>query len=195
MRTDLDVFSEVECAALMASGYKAIDAQLNELFNRVPALAAERVVHGWFFSPLLPVVEGPEHNEPAFEQVKEQLQAGSSALGRSVKLDRRVRAAVIAFSMIVGVLVTVLLWKLPNVPILTVGAIGISIAAFVVSRLLGDWAALLIDPRGALRAPTYSWAGAILLWAFSNAVVKWVDPRYRRRGNLARVLRHSASGS
>ena len=52
IRTDLDVFSDIEAAGLMASGYLAMDEEVKTLVTDVPALMQPHRPCEWFFTPL-----------------------------------------------------------------------------------------------------------------------------------------------
>jgi tetratricopeptide (TPR) repeat protein len=184
MRTDLDVFSEIECAALMVSGYKAMDWQLDELLTRVPSLAAQRQPREWVFSPLMALVNGPEAHAGAYDALKKHLAVSDSAIGRTSKLDTVVRWVVLSAALVLFVVIVGAAWALSDKPVFTVGTLAILCAGMAARFLWGNWAALIVDPRRALRVPLYHWLGAVALWAFANVVLKWIDPRYRDRGRL-----------
>lgn len=102
MRTDLDSFSEVECYALMASGYRLASHQLHALdrqhqesrqsghwggFAIDAPMARSRGPDGelslWPFAPLLPLLANTNPASPRRQDLLLQLQASALMFGRS----------------------------------------------------------------------------------------------------------------
>ena len=102
IRTDLDSFSEVECYALMASGYQVASHQLRELDrqhqeSRQPghwggfdigapmarSLSPAGVPSLWPFEPLLPLLASSNPASARRQDLLAQLKAGQSMFGRS----------------------------------------------------------------------------------------------------------------
>jgi hypothetical protein len=192
MRTDLDVFSEVECAALMASGYRSMDAQLLELFEQVPALKVERrVATDWFFSPVLEVMSGPEHDPRAYRRLKENIEAGAHAIGRSARLSKPIAMVSAALGMAGLIVGGVLAWQHRDVQLLTVGSLAVLMLPFLVPVVLpsvrSSWVSFVLDPRRVYSVPKRNLLLAIPLVLFA-CVVTLLDIWYIERGRLQKLF-------
>jgi predicted acylesterase/phospholipase RssA len=188
IRTDLDAFSDIESAALMASGYMAMDTEMKRLIRDVPALGAHREEADWFFSPLIPRL-GAE--QPALAR---HLEAGSVQFLRLMKLDRKVRNVVLGLIALALLIVAAVLWGTWEHSFnVSVGWIVLTLAGvaapFVVRYALADWswALILTDPLGALRSRAGRWLGALATWMLARWLVPRLTARYLENEKLARL--------
>jgi predicted acylesterase/phospholipase RssA len=188
MRTDLDVFSEIECAALMASGYAAMGPELERLFLEIPALDALRDVQDWFFSRVLLGMQGREQNPAVFERLREHLGVSAALVGRSVKLNARVRVVFIVLAVLLVGAVVALVWHFQTRPLITVGGAGLLALGLVLPFALGDWLDVVLDPSRAWRVPLRNFVAALALTLYAKIVLNWVDPSYVRDGRLAKLF-------
>jgi predicted acylesterase/phospholipase RssA len=178
IRTDLDVFSDIEAGALMASGYLAMDQEVNRLLHHLPALAAKREPRRWFFSRLIPKL-GVED-----EALARHLTAGARQFLRVMALDERVRRIVQVIALGTALAFAVLLWWTWQYSVtLSIGwfvmALGGMAASYFAPSLLGrwSWTVDLADPIGAVRSRVSRWVGALTTWM----VARWLVPRLTRR--------------
>lgn len=186
IRTDLDVFSEIEAATLMASGYLAMRSELEALMKDVPALQATRETHDWWFTEMIARLGTQD------PKLQEQLAAGAKPVLRLAKLDRSVRYAAYAAGGVVLGLLGIGLYLKRGVTI-SVGSISIAalLAAvkFGARRVLGDWAwvAQLLNP---VREVESRGGKRLAAFAMSKAA-QWVVPpltsRYLEVGKLTRL--------
>jgi hypothetical protein len=189
IRTDLDVFSDIEAAALMASGYLAMDVAVRRLVIDVPALAPGDIRHTWFFSPVIPKLRD------ANAVLDRHLKAGATQFLRLARLDLHVRrwlrigAAIVAALVLAGVYLT---WSWPIT--LTVGgiaaAIALTVGPFVARRYLGrySWAVQLVDPLGALQSQARQWIAIVATWWLAKKTVPALTRKYLEAGDLRELL-------
>jgi predicted acylesterase/phospholipase RssA len=188
LRTDLDVFSDIEAAALMASGYMAMDTELKSLVAAVPSLDAPRNEENWFFTQLIPRLRGKD------VALTRHLESGSDQFLRVFKLDRRVRAIALAATAFVLLMVLLAIWGTWQYEFrVSVGsivlALGVIAAPFVGRYVLGDWGwtFALIDPMAIVRRRAVRWAGAIGTWMLARFLVPRLTKRYLDAGRLDRL--------
>ena len=187
IRTDLDVFSDIESAALMASGYMAMNTEIKRLISEVPALDARREETDWFFSPLIPRLA---REEPILAQ---HLKAGSVQFLRIMKLDGKVRNVVLGCAVLALLIVVAVLCETWNHRVnVSVGWIVLTlagIATFLAGNALGrwSWALVLTDPLGALRSRAGRWLGAVGTWMLARWLVPRLTARYLDAGKLDRL--------
>jgi len=188
IRTDLDVFGDIEAAALMASGYMAINAELKRLIADVPVLMHARQETTWFFSDVIPTLSA-QHAE-----LGNHLANGSKQFLRLVSLDHDVRRRVKVIGGIAAVVSAALIWATWTYSVtLSVGWFVLTVAGFVASYVarstLGrwSWTVELTDPKGMLRSRATRWLVA-LTW---SRMAQWVVPRLTRQyleaGRLSRL--------
>ncbi|MBL8343474.1 MAG: patatin-like phospholipase family protein [Rubrivivax sp.] len=189
IRTDLDVFSEIEAAALMADGYLAMKARLAGLARDVPALAmCEHTERGWFFEPLLARLQAADPVLGA------HLEAGKQMFGRITKLDTTVRRVVLAALAALAGLVLGLVVAFHRVSFtLTLGGIALALAIAAVPWLLPRlrrpwrWARALANPRAALRSAGLGWGASVFTWALARWLVPRLTRRYLDAGSLGKL--------
>jgi predicted acylesterase/phospholipase RssA len=176
IRTDLDVFSDIETAALMASGYMAMNAQMERLFLDVPALKKDRSAKpDWFFEPLLARLRGED------AVLADHLSSGASMFLRITKLDTRARWVVWALVALVVILAAGTLVAYRNREV-SVGWIAVAIGTPLVWALIGyarpgwSWTRALVDPNGVLKSRVGRWLGARAV----TMVARWLVPRVTR---------------
>jgi len=181
MRTDLDVFSEIECAALMASGYLAMNVEIKRLMTGVQALAAEREQRDWSFSRIVPRLG------KADPDLTRHLEAGAEQFLRIMKLDDSARWLLVGFAALVAVAVLMVLWATWDRKV-SVGWIVVALAAFVVPLILKskftDLALKLADPLGAMRSWVSRWVAALGIWTVARWLVPRLTARYLEVGRL-----------
>jgi hypothetical protein len=182
IRTDLDVFSDIESAALMASGYMAMDLEVQQLMTDVPALNAEHEPTEWFFSDVIP------HLRVEHAELKKHLEAGAVQFLRLMKLDDKVRKAVWAIAAVVLLIVAAVLWLTWDFKI-SVGWIAIFVFPFIVKYLWPGWSwtSILADPMRELRSRAYRWLAVLGTWAVARWLVPKLTLRYREIGTLDRL--------
>jgi hypothetical protein len=193
MRTDLDVFSELECAALMASGYISVRPRLEPLLDQLQALDDPDVGHSpheFWFSPLTEPIQAT-NDSPSRRHLLNHLDAGERGFGRSVVLDAQLKNAALGITAIIGIAAALLAWKFRDETLLTVGALalaalGLGLRQFAgkVGHWLGNALDAVTDPGGAVKAPFYRYLVALILTIGARLAVDYLDPRYLERGSL-----------
>jgi hypothetical protein len=177
------VFSEIECAALMASGYASMDSQLNKLCLDVPTLDTQRQSEVWFFSPLVPVIRDQEHNPDAFRVLREHLSAGSSSVGRSLKLNRGLRMLSALLAVVAALVCAVFAYLFRHHTIATVGSVAVLALGFLLPLVFGNWIGILLTPTA---------SGAIPCENSSSLSLSLSSPRSSSGGSI--LATSSAAG-
>jgi predicted acylesterase/phospholipase RssA len=185
MRTDLDVFSEIESAALMASGYKSMDSQLTKLCRDVQMLKTQRLSEEWFFSPVVPVISGQDNHPEAFSILRQHLSVAYSGFGRYFKLNAGIRILGLALAVLIALVLSVLVYTVRHHTIVTVGSVAVLALGLLLPMVFGNWIGILLDPHSIWRDPLRKYLIAIPLTLFAKIILKWVDPAYLERGRLA----------
>lgn len=189
IRTDLDVFSDIEAAALMSSGYLAMDVAVRRLVIDVPALAPGDVRHTWFFSPVIPKLRD------ANAVLDRHLKAGATQFLRLARLDHHVRrwlraGAALVLAVVLGAVYLTWSWRVT----VTVGGIAAAVAViagpYLAGRYLGRyrWAVQLVDPLGALQSQARQWIAVVATWWLARTTVPALTRRYLDAGNLRELL-------
>lgn len=188
IRTDLDVFSDIEAAALMASGYLAMNEEVKRLMADVPALSQAHEPQRWFFSPLNRML-GTEHKALATH-----LTAGATQFLRITKIDDRARLLARIVAVVFAALLAVLLWWTWSYSVtlsvgwfvLTAGALA---ASYFAPGVLGrwSWSVQLIDPIGAVRSRVSKWVAALVTWTLARWFVPRLTSRYLEAGRIEKL--------
>ena len=185
IRTDLDVFSDIEAAALMASGYLAMNEEVHSLVRDVPALRQTHEPREWFFRPLAAML-GAEHAALA-----KHLKAGGTQFLRIMQIDDRVRTTLRIVAAVFVIVLALVLWMTWRYSVtLSVGWFVLTVAAIAASyfapSLLGrwSWTVGLVSPVSAMRSGIGKWVGAVMTWAIARLVVPDLTRRYLATGRL-----------
>ena len=211
VRTDLDSFSEVECCALMASGYQITRKALFELdaefklaepqgrwcdFDVAAPAATAATGTGsasrWLFAPLIPLMALPPSSlNPQRADLGRQLAAASVQFGR-------VWGVVPALGwlrdgLLVVAIAALAWWLLGHwgQPVtlgktLSVGAITLMVALAIAAFFIP--AIKYLDPRSATRNVILGLVAAVFGSLGSALHLVLLEPLLRRRGKLARLL-------
>lgn len=188
IRTDLDVFSDIEAAALMAAGYQTIGAQLDGLLADVPALRAPRVAHGWFFQPLLARLGAPD------AALNRHLSSGATMFLRITQLDAVARRVVIGLGVLLLLAVIVLLWAVWDRQ-MSVGwlvlALGLPLFWLLLAQFKPGWSWLqaVLDPKGLVQSRGGRLLAAVGLWLGARWLVPRLTARYLALGRLDKLDR------
>lgn len=183
IRTDLDMFSDIEAAALMASGALAMGAQVDALAAQVPALGAPHQPHAWFFQPLARRLAGPD------AVLQTHLEAGATMFLRLALVDTLARRLVIGLAVLLVLALVVVLWRTWHIE-LSVGWLVLALGVPLVWLLLAQfkpgwsWLQLVLDPVGLAKSRGGRLLAALGLWLAARAVVPWVTRRFLAAGRL-----------
>ena len=192
IRTDLDAFSDIEAAALMASGYLAMDLAVKRLIADVPALAPSEPQapppDGWFFDACIPALRNAH---PVLEW---HLEAGAKQFLRLAELDGAVKQwlrAGLGLLAVVLVVLLALVWNREfSVPghwiVLTI--VG-ALVTWLGKKYLGEysWVTQLTDPLGALRSQARRWVAVFGTWWLATKIVPPLTRRYLLQGSLDKL--------
>jgi hypothetical protein len=188
IRTDLDVFSDIESAALMAAGHQAMGAQLDALLSDVPALRAPRVEpkQPWFFQPLLAHLAGPD------AALQQHLASGATMFLRITQLDAVARRVVIGLGVGLLLAVVALLWAVWDRQ-MSVGwlvlALGLPLFWMLLAQFKPGWSWLqaVLDPKGLVQTRGGRLLAATGLWLGARWLVPRLTQRYLALGRLDRL--------
>ena len=198
IRTDLDAFSDIEAAALMASGYLAMDGAVKQLLRDVPALsptgdkkemtsgemATQRKAIAWFFTPVIPLLR---EDHPVLAQ---HLKTGASQFLRLAQLDGAVKRRLTAIGIALALVVAFVLWLTWDYTI-SIGWIAMAaagaLASWLAPKYLGkySWAVQLTDPLGALQSQARRWVAVVGTWWLARRIVPPLTRKYLEAGRLS----------
>ncbi len=209
VRTDLDSFSEVECCALMASGYQVTRQALLDLDSahqasgaagtwcdfdvQAPPASGISGAPRWLFAPLLPLLALPPDSRNA-----QRTDLARQLAGAKVQFGR-VWGQVPALGWLRdGLAVAVIAWLLwwlvghwgQPVTLAWGSSVGkLTLAALITVGALFSPAIKYLDPRSALRNFVLGTLTALLGSLASVLHLALFEPLMRRRGRLVRLLK------
>lgn len=198
LRTDLDSFTEVEAQSLMLSGYLATDWRLRHEHDRHRRKGGQGnwggfaldAPHGnWAFRKLEAIAAQPaETTDLRRRDLEKQLAVGKQMFLKAVRLVPAVRTAAIV--AVLGVLAG-LAWLARcywNSRMLDL-TWGHAIALVAVTAVVAAVPVLkFLNPRSAGRALLVKLALPLFGWFVANFHLWFIDPLFRRRGRIARLL-------
>jgi hypothetical protein len=208
LRTDLDCFSEVEANALMLSGYLMTEwkfQKLQEQHERDGGVGswgdfqtrAPRQRDRWSFleQEFMKILEdGPEPGNARAADLDLQLEVGSSLVFRAFRLIPILGRGAAAIG--VGVFLATVYWlaQMWNQPLAELLELdGITIGGIVIALLalgLVTYAPMLqwLNPQKVVRSYATKAVAGIVLALGSAIQVYLIDPLYRSRGSMKRLL-------
>lgn len=205
LRTDLDSFTEVEAQSLMLSGYRATDWQLRHEHERHQRKGGQgdwgdfklnAPLGNWVFRQLEAIAAKPAASTDLRRQdLEKQLAAGKQLFFKAVRLVPAVKA--LAGIAILGVLAGLawLAWCNWNSSMLDI-TWGQAIALVAVTALVAAYPVLkFLDPRSAGRNLLIKLALPVFGWFVANFQLWFIDPLFRKRGRIARLLSLPADDS
>ncbi len=206
VRTDLDSFTEVECFALMASGYLVTRRQLQDLdashrraglpggwggFDHAAPMALDSSGQPlWPFAPLLPLLAlAPDSPDARRRDLEVQLKASKVMFFRVWHLVPWLRRLGIALGVVAAAALAFWVWRHWSARV----SFGSSVGALVVAVALAVAALFVpmlkfIQPRRATQTVVGTVLVALLGWAASRVHLALFEPLLRKRGRLARLL-------
>ncbi len=192
IRTDLDSFTEVEAYSLMYSGYKLADKMIQRRLLRAygvrpkpkpakPALHEGRRT-GWRFEEIKNYADGTWSSRDYLRQ----LTIASRTFFKAYLLIPRllpVGFLILAIAASVPLLLLALFWQLTNlVPVRSISVLGISIAVLLAAIARGGFLRELWSKNVLKYVATGSVALLGSLVAYLH--LKWIDPKFLRRGRV-----------
>ena len=201
LRTDLDSFTEVEANALMLSGYQATAERLHHLDERHRrkggkgtwgdlAIGAPR--EKWNFFQLEEIAAKPKDSSDLRRgDLETQLAAGKNLLFKPFLLLPGLKLAAIVG--LVGALAA-LAWaffEFRNRTLLNITLQDTLVMAgiFLAVTLGGPLVQTFLDRQGALRRILVKLLLPPAAWLLSNTYLLFINPRFLKRGTLARLLK------
>lgn len=203
VRTDVDTFTEVEAYALMASGYRMTEHQLQELDKRHKAAGLDGSWAGfdvgapcrsdWPFASLLPVMAAdPEGRDRRAHDLAFQLGVSRMLFGKVWKLVPALSTTAIALAL--AGLVAGGLWVYGNWQSkyalqyeFSVSELVIGVALLLAGALLP--LAKFIKPLETFRKWLFMVVLATIGCVFMNLHLWFFDPLFKWRGSLARLMK------
>ena len=205
IRTDLDLFTEIEAYALMLAGYLMTEYEFKRLQQAHDKqgeagdwggfeINAKR--QDWPFLALESIAQqAPNSLDPRRRDLGLQLQVGAQNVFRLIRLDPALRRLVIALAAGLLIVLSGLVWLFWDQPIgisMTLGGlivlIALSVAAMLVPAL--KW----LTPEKAGRSMATKVALAVLGYVVSQFQCRVLDKRLLARGSLQRLLKLAGSG-
>ncbi len=206
VRTDLDSFTEVECYALMASGYLMTRHQLQALdaahrrsglpgswggFEVEAPMASDASGRPlWPFAPLLPLMAlPPDSADPRRRDLGVQLAASKVMFFRVWHLVPWLRTLGIAIGIVVVAALAAWIWRHWSTEVTFSWRLGSLVVAIVVAvAALFVPLVKFLQPRIATQTIVGAVVVAIVGWIASRVHLALFEPLLRRRGRLARLL-------
>lgn len=208
VRTDLDSFSEVECHALMASGYLVTRRQLEQLdadhrraglpaswggfeIDAPMALAPDGQPR-WPFAPLIPIMAlPPDSADPRRRDLGVQLRAAKEMFFRVWHLVAWLRALAITLGALVALALAAWIatrWSTEVTLRWHFGVGALTIAVVVAVLALFVPLVKYVQPRRATQTVLGMTLIALIGFAASRLHLLLFEPLLRARGRLARLL-------
>lgn len=186
IRTDLDAFSDIEAAALMASGYMAMSTEVQRLQASVPALKSPFQQTKWWFDPIIPRLRNADRD------LAVHLEKSSIMFLRIMHLDARVRGAMWFMLAAVAAILAYLLWQFWGQRVeMPVGKIAVFLVTVVVMTVLlssagksRGWVSVLYDPLARIKSRGARWFGSLAIWALARLLIPILTRRFLARGRL-----------
>ncbi len=144
IRTHLDSFSDVEAYALMASGYAMTGSEAATALSDFPQSDGKQAE--WRFLSL----EKPLQQEAGSERLLELLDVGRKQAFRLWHLVHplRITSMVLGALLLIGLLAASWYWA--DLPLLTLGTIGRSVAIFLLTLVIGRTAMIVVNYQATL---------------------------------------------
>jgi predicted acylesterase/phospholipase RssA len=188
IRTDLDVFSDIEAAALMASGYLAMDADMKRLISEVPALEAQRQARDWFFTPIISKLK------TRHDKLQNHLEAGSKQFLRLSSLDNKAKIMAFVIFGVIAVTLAIIVglnwtmaWNLTITMKEATLALLLFLVSYVLKRRFGSWTAYIVEPTFELKLQTGKFLSAWVIWALARWIVPRCTKQYLELGRLDKL--------
>lgn len=183
VRTDLDSFSDAEAYALMTSGYlMARQCATQENFPTLPPLVPSS--HPWGFLGVRDAMDGTDRNG------QEKL---TGLLDESKKLAFKVWSQVPALKYAGYTLLLLAvcggawaMWKLREVPLLTVGAVGMALLMVILGMFGLQWVKYL-DVRRMLQRVAVGLGLSTVGWLAARIHLHLFDPLFLKVGQWEKV--------
>jgi predicted acylesterase/phospholipase RssA len=207
VRTDLDTFTEVEACALMGSGYLMTDHQLHEL-DRVHAASGMRGHWAgfdvnasrrgdWPFERLLPVLAAdPDGSDRRARDLARQLEVSRMLFGKVwflVPWLTAMAVAIAAAGLVLGGLWIYEYWTVVYQLTIEIGVAKVTFAvALLIAGILFPLTRFL-RVRSAGQNALFMFMVATLGWIATNIYLWLLDPVFKGRGSLKRLMRLPAS--
>jgi predicted acylesterase/phospholipase RssA len=205
IRTDLDSFSEVEAHALMASGYLMTKREFERLdaehrakggtgtWGDFDVGAPSRGQSAWPFLALTPLLAMPSSaRDRARADLGRQLAVGSSLFLRAFKLSRTLSAVGLGLLALVVVTLGHLVHENWGERVAFSGTVGGILLSLLLLAAGMVWRGVrFVNPEGVMRSWLVKVGVALGGFVLANLHVHLIDPIFKRRGKVARLLRLS----
>ncbi len=144
IRTDLDSFSSAEAYALMASGYRMTEYEFARRVEGFPLLGAKP--QDWEFLK----IEAELRNTTQAKKLRKLLDIAGERTFKAWRLSFPLKVVAVILAIVAGLGITWLVWTFSSTPLLTVGALGLAIAAIMLSVLIGKGVLKVLNLRSTI---------------------------------------------
>jgi predicted acylesterase/phospholipase RssA len=183
IRTDLDSFCDAEAFALMTSGYRMAEHELQKQFADFP-LSTEGTPQWEFLA-----VEESMKEPPKSERLLKLLSVGSQQAFKIWRLSTPMK--IIAW--VSGVLALVLLlwacWKWSAVALITLGTIGSTVAVLIAGAIFGKTVMRVVRYRDTLTEIAIGIGMSLFGWILARIHLHVFDRWYLRAGRVDNIRR------
>lgn len=183
IRTDLDSFSETEAYALMTSGYLMTEKEFVELIEGFPTPQGEQP--DWRFLQIQEAMQRPEKTG----HLMRILDVAGERAFKVWKLSPllKVTAWILAIAVGIGLSWAFINWA--SRPVLTVGMIGLLIAAATATVLVGKRIMKIVRMRDTLLKIAIGVGMALGGWLAARIHLHFFDKLFLKYGRIDRVIR------
>jgi hypothetical protein len=180
IRTDLDSFSDKEAFALMTSGYRMAEVELNKQFVNLSRESGDPP--GWNFL----TVEKLIHDQYTSRELNKLLKvAGSTALKIwLLSQPLKITGIIISLTAVAAFIVASYIW--PSLPLVTLGMIGTSVLFLIIGLFVGKTILRIVNFRETLTQIAIGIGMSILGWAVARLHLHVFDRWFLNYGSMKR---------
>lgn len=184
LRTDLDSFSDKEAMSLMLSGYRLAEKAFADGIADLPK--ARLVDRDWDFKDLDALMMDPEADTAARQGFMRLLDIGRHRGFKIWRVERVLKVIAIAAGAVGLLLVVFLAFSEHSFTLLSSRSVALMIVTFLVTVLVGKWAARVLNYESTAWKAIIGVIATFVGTAGSWLHLKFIDPIFLRRGEVAR---------
>jgi hypothetical protein len=183
IRTDLDSFCDTEAFALMTSGYRMAQHELQKQFADFP-LSTEDPPQWEFLA-----VEGPMKDAPESAPLLKLLKVGSQQAFKIWRLCTPLKIIALVSGTLALVLLLWACWKWSAVALITLGTIGSTVAVLIAGGIFGKTVMRVVRYRDTLTEIAIGVGMSLFGWILARIHLHIFDRWYLRAGKVDKIRR------
>jgi len=181
IRTDLDSFCDTEAFALMTSGYRMTEHELQKQFADFP-LSTDDPPQWEFLA-----VEGPMKDAPKSEPLLKLLKVGSQQAFKIWHLYKPLKIAAVIIAVLALVLLLWACWKWSSLALITLGTIGSTVAVLIAGGIFGKTVMRMVRYRETLTEIAIGVGMSLFGWIIARIHLHIFDRWYLRAGRVDKL--------